>query len=169
MSLPLSCNPCSVAARLRLRRVPVLGAAGARAGPSPALALALTNTNNCAFHPSAPVAHCRHLRRLHHHRQRKQPLAVPSNTTFPLRPRSPSRPTPSAICITQSPLATMASATSFYDFKPVDSKLCRRTPSLPPFPGPICPLSTHKRNAACCAHGIYAGICMDNCRLAFLI
>lgn len=118
--MPLSYNPCPVAARLSLRRVP-----GPRLAPGPGL----TNTD-CAFHPAAaPVTHCRHLRQLHHHhhhhqRQSRQPPAVPSTTTFQLRPRSSLRPAPSTLCIAQSPLATMASATSFYDFKPVDSKLC---------------------------------------------
>lgn len=117
--MPPSYNPCPVAARLSLRRVP---------GPRPAPGPGLTNTD-CVFHPAAPVAHCRHLRHLHHHlhHQRQQPLAVPSTTTFQLRPRSPLHPTPSTLCIAQSPFATMASATSFYDFKPVDSEFCYST------------------------------------------
>lgn len=139
--MPPSYNPCPVAARLSLRRVP---------GPRPAPSPGLTNTD-CVFHPAAgPVAHCRHLRQLHHHhhqrlhqRQRRQPPAVPSATTFPLRPRSPLRPAPSALCIAQSPFATMASATSFYDFKPVDSKLCRRPPKHPRF-HPRAPLCSHR-------------------------
>ncbi|KAG8160046.1 hypothetical protein KVR01_010683 [Diaporthe batatas] len=112
--MPPSYNPCL---RLR-RRVPGLG-------------LGLTNTD-CVFHPAAPAAHSRHLRHLHnhhhrHHRPRPQrqlsPAAVLSfTTTFPLRPRSPLRSAPSTFCIAQSPFATMASATSFYDFKPLDKR-----------------------------------------------
>lgn len=134
--MPPSYNPCSVAARLRLRRVP-----GPRLAPGPGL----TNTD-CVFHPAAaPVTHCRHLRHLHNHHlhQRRQPPAVSSTTTFPLRPRSPLRPTPSTLCIAQSPFATMASATSFYDFKPVDSKSCRSTPKHPRF-HPYAPQYGHR-------------------------
>lgn len=120
--MPPSYNPCPVAARLGLRRrVP---------RPRPGL----TNTD-CVFHPAAVVTHSRSLRPLHNHhhlqRQLRQPPAVLSTTTFPLRPRSPLRPTPSTFCIAQSPFATMASATSFYDFKPLDSKLCQLTLMLP--------------------------------------
>lgn len=134
--MPPSYNPCPVAARLRLRRrVPGLGPG-------------LTNTD-CVFHPAAPVTHSRHPRHLHHnhhhlHRKRQQPPAVLSITTFPLRPRSPLRPAPSTLCIAQSPFATMASATSFYDFKPVDSKLCQLSPLIIPRLHPYAPLYGHR-------------------------